>query len=94
MTGADLLRDLRVSENDEACWAARSHALGYVGGLIDAHQIFQQAEGFSPVFAFPKVSAGELNKVVAEDLEKEPDFLDANAAGLVLRILQKRFPAD
>ena len=92
MTGEDLLRDLRISEDDEACWAARSHALGYVSGLIDAHQIFQQVESFPPVFAFPKLSAGELNSLVAEELEWEPDLLDANAAGLVLRILQAKFP--
>jgi hypothetical protein len=92
MTGDDLLRDLRISEDEEECWAARSHALGYISGLIDAHQVFQQAERFPPVFEFPKLSAGELNDLVAEELEKEPDFLDANAAGLVLRILQKRFP--
>jgi|SRR6185312_575260 len=94
MTGDDLLRDLRISEDEEECWAARSHALGYIGGLIDAHQIFQQAEGFPPVFVFPKLSAGELSALIAEELEREPDLLDANAAGLVLRILQKRFRAE
>ena len=93
MTGGDLLRDLRISDDEEECWAARSHALGYIGGLNDAHQIFQQAEGFPPVFELPKLSAGELNALVADELEKEPEFLDANAAGLVLRILQNRFPA-
>jgi hypothetical protein len=94
MTGNDLLRDLRISEEEEECWAARSHALGYISGLIDAHQIFQQAEGFPPVFAFPKLSAGGLNDLIAQELEQEPNFLDANAAGLVLRILQRRFPAN
>jgi len=94
MTGDDLLRDLRISEDEEECWAARSHALGYISGLIDAHQIFQHTERFPPVFEFPNLSAGDLNALIAEELETDPDFLDANAAGLVLRILQKRFAAE
>ena len=94
MTGNDLLQDIRVSEDEEECWAARSHALGYISGLIDAHQVIQQAERFPPVFRFPNLSAGELNGLVADELENEPDYLDANAAGLVLRILQKRFPVS
>jgi hypothetical protein len=92
MAGQDLLADLQIPEEDEACWAARSHALGYVSGIIDAHQIMQQAEGFAAVFSFPQVSAGELNDLVATELAQTPEDLDANAAGLVLRVLQKCFP--
>jgi Rap1a immunity proteins len=92
ITGEDLLKDLKIADDDEACWAARSHALGYISGLIDAHQIFQQVERFPAVFTFPTLSAGELNDLIAGELEREPDVLDANAAGLVFRILQEKFP--
>jgi hypothetical protein len=92
MTGQDLLADLEIPEDDEACWAARSHALGYVSGIIDAHQIMQAAEGFAAVFSFPPVSTGELNDLIARELARHPHDLDANAAGLVLRILQEHFP--
>jgi hypothetical protein len=92
MTGNDLLADLQIDEDSEECWAARSHALGYVSAVIDAHQVFQVAEGFPPVFSFPELKAGELNQIIANGLASEPATLDANAAGLVLRILQREFP--
>jgi Rap1a immunity proteins len=92
ITGSDLLADLDISDDAEECWACRSHALGYISAVIDAHQTFHAAEGFAPVFAFPQISAGELNRLIADKLKQEPDYLDANAASLVVRILQAEFP--
>ena len=92
ITGADLLADLQVSEDDEACWAARSHALGYISAVVDAHQAFRAVEKFPAVFEFPSLSAGDLNQRIADRLAAEPEFLDANAASLIARILQSEFP--
>ena len=94
MTGADLLADLQVAEEDEACWAARSHALGYISAVVDAHQAFRAVEKFPAVFDFPTLSAGELNNRIADRLAAEPEFLDANAASLIARILQSEFPPN
>lgn len=93
LTGQDLLADLQIPEEDEACWAARSHALGYISGVLDAHQNLRETEGFAPVFSFPGISAGDLNELVARELARRPEDLDANAAGLVIRILYEQFPA-
>jgi hypothetical protein len=92
LTGADLLADLQVSEDAEECWAARSHALGYISAVVDAHQAFRAVEKFPAVFDFPSLSAGDLNQRIADRLAAEPDYLDANAASLVARILQSEFP--
>lgn len=92
MTGADLLADLQVSEDAEECWAARTHALGYISAVVDAHQAFRWAEKFPSVFDFPKLSAGDLNQLIADRLAQEPAYLDANAASLIARILQTEFP--
>ena len=94
LTGADLLADLQVPEDAEECWAARSHALGYISAVVDAHQAFRAVEKFPAVFDFPTLSAGELNERIAERLAAEPDYLDANAASLIARILQSEFPAS
>ena len=93
MTGADLLADLQVSEEVEECWAARSHALGYISAVVDAHQAFRAVERFPSVFDFPTLSAGDLNQLIADKLAEEPDYLDANAASLIARILQAEFPS-
>jgi hypothetical protein len=92
VTGEDLLVNLRFPEDREECWAARSHAFGYISGIIDSHQVIAEVENISRVFEFPQLGASELSDLVAKALEQEPDLLDANAAGLVLRILQKNFP--
>lgn len=92
VTGEDLLVNLRFPEDREGCWTARSHAFGYISGIIDSHQVIAEVENISPVFEFPQLGATELSNLVADALEQEPDFLDANAAGLVLRILQNCFP--
>lgn len=94
MTGSDLLADLQVPEESEECWAARTHALGYISAVVDSHQAFQAAEGFLPVFGFPAVSVGELNQLIADRLAAEPEYLDANAASLVIRIMQSEFPTE
>jgi hypothetical protein len=92
LTGADLLADLQVSEDAEECWAARSHALGYISAVVDAHQAFRAVEHFPAVFDFPSLSAGDLNERIADRLAAEPDYLGANAASLIARILQSEFP--
>jgi hypothetical protein len=94
VTGEDLLVNLRFPEDQEGCWAARSHAFGYISGIVDAHQVIAKVENIPCVFEFPQLGPTELSNLVADALEGEPDFLDANAAGLVLRILQKHFPTS
>ncbi len=93
MTGEDLLSELQLRQDDENYCTARSHALGYIGAVIDAHALFREVEQFPAVFDLTSPQLGHLAEIISKDLSDERPLLDGTAASLIVRILQRHFPS-
>ena len=89
-TGSSILESC-----ERESWFNKGYCLGYIIGVSDAANTLAVWKGFAESICTPQgVTSGQLQKVVVNNLNENPEELHLNASSLVLNALSEAFPCE
>jgi len=95
LTGSKLLEKCEAHLSETGNIAKGNVCVGFVAGIVDAHDTFTGWDKMSPLWCPPdNMGTGQLTRVVTKHLQEHPQDLHLSAGSLVANALILAFPCE